>query len=140
MPQVERYIGKISGQLLDRIDIHIEVPAVGFQELASKKPGVDSQTMRDQVINARKAQPRRFIGSPTRYNAQMTSREVRQHCHVDEIGMQLLKQSVESFGLSARAHDKIMRVARTIADLEDSTSISSDHISEAINYRLLDRG
>ncbi|PHS08057.1 MAG: magnesium chelatase [Blastopirellula sp.] len=140
VPQVERYIGKISGPLLDRIDIHIEVPAVGFQELASKKPGVDSKTMRDQVINARKAQTRRFIGSPTRYNAKMTSREVRQHCHVDEIGMQLLKQSVESFGLSARAHDKIMRVARTIADLEDSTSISSDHISEAINYRLLDRG
>ncbi|PHR94824.1 MAG: hypothetical protein COA78_31545 [Blastopirellula sp.] len=87
-----------------------------------------------------KPKPAASSAVPLATTPKMTSRKIRQQCHVDEIGMELLKQSIESFGLSARAHDKIMRVARTIADLEDSTSISSDHISEAINYRLLDRG
>jgi len=139
VPQIERYVGKISGPLLDRIDIQIEVPAVPFNELSSKTDGTDSATLKEQVQAARKIQTRRFIGSSTRYNAQMSSREVRTFCHVEDEAAQLLKQSVTSFGLSARAYDKILRLARTIADLEAETSIGPDHVCEAINYRMLDR-
>ncbi|UUO05056.1 YifB family Mg chelatase-like AAA ATPase [Blastopirellula sp. J2-11] len=140
VPQVERYIGKISGPLLDRIDIQIEVPAVPFSELASKTPGISSEEMRAQVMEARKIQTRRFVGSRTRYNGQMSSREIRKFCHLNDACAALLKQSVHSLGLSARAHDKVLRTARTIADLEGATAIDIAHISEAINYRMLDRG
>ena len=139
VPQIERYVGKISGPLLDRIDIQIEVPAVPYQELASETEGTSSEVLKARVVEARAIQTRRFVGSPTRYNAQMSSREVRKFCHVEEDASNLLKQSVTSFGLSARAYDKILRLARTIADLEAATLISADHVCEAINYRMLDR-
>lgn len=139
LPQIERYMAKISGPLLDRIDIHLEVPAVPFRELSSGSPGTSSAQMREQVVAARAVQTERFEGSRTRLNAKMTSRQVRQHCKLDDESFNLLRASVNELGLSARAHDKVLRVARTIADLDRSESIVPAHISEAINYRMLDR-
>jgi len=139
VPQIERYLSKISGPLLDRIDIHVEVPAVPFQELASAAPGVTSEQLRAQVSAARRIQQERFRGSNTRYNADMSHRQVRRFCTLDEQCLDLLRTAMNELGLSARAHDKILRVARTIADLEASPEIRLPHLSEAINYRLLDR-
>lgn len=139
VPQIERYMAKISGPLLDRIDIHIEVPAVPFQELSAERVGTSSADMRGAVIAARQRQEARFARSKTRYNAQMTSRQIRVHCKLDENCQNLLKASVNELGLSARAHDKILRVSRTIADLDQSDEIRPIHLNEAINYRMLDR-
>jgi len=139
VPQIERYMSKISGPLLDRIDIHIEVPAVPFRELSGNTPGTTSEQMREQVASARSIQAARFRGSRTRYNADMTHRQTRQHCRLDDEGHNLLKASMAEMGLSARAHDKILRVARTIADLDASDDIRPMHLNEAINYRMLDR-
>ena len=137
--QIERYMGKISGPLVDRIDIHIEVPAVPFQELTRRDGGTSSAEMRQYVVRAREIQRRRFAATRTRCNAQMSSRQIRQFCPLDEACTDLLKSSVNELGLSARAHDKILRVARTIADLEESPSIRVADIQEAVNYRMLDR-
>jgi len=139
VPQIDRYMSKISGPLLDRIDIHIEVPAVPFKELSGGTPGTTSAEMRRQVIAARGIQAKRFRGLATRYNADMSHRQVRQFCQLDEEGRNLLKASMTEMGLSARAHDKILRVARTIADLDGSPNIQPAHLNEAINYRVLDR-
>jgi magnesium chelatase family protein len=140
-PQIERYMSKISGPLLDRIDIHIEVPAVPFKELASAptSPGTNSCEMREQVAAARQIQEQRFSGARTRYNGQMSTREIRKFCKLDDECMELLRASVNDLGLSARAHDKVLRVARTIGDLEQSEAIRPSHIQEAVNYRMLDR-
>lgn len=132
-------MAKISGPLLDRIDIHIEVPAVPFKELSSSSNGTSSTVMRDHVMAARAVQQARFLSSKTRQNAQMSTREIRQHCQLNDAGMNLLRSSIQEMGLSARAHDKILRVARTIADLDGSAEILSEHVSEAVNYRMLDR-
>ncbi len=139
-PQIERYMSKISGPLVDRIDIHIEVPAVAFRELADGVAGTSSAEMREQVVSARRMQTGRFDGSGARHNADMTHRLTRQFCRLDEEGMNLLRASMTELGLSARAHDKILRVARTIADLDASEAIQPMHLNEAINYRMLDRG
>lgn len=139
VPQVERYMSKISGPLLDRIDIHVEVAAVAYQELEAKEAGTSSQQIREQVIGAQEVQERRFGGGRGRRNSQMTSRELRKHCPLDDAGRAHLKTNVQELGLSARAHDKVLRVARTIADLEGSDNISCAHVAEAVNYRLLDR-
>jgi magnesium chelatase family protein len=139
VPQIERYMAKISGPLLDRIDIHIEVPAVAYKELAAAAPGTSSGDMRSQVELARAAQRARFAGTRVRHNGQMTHRQIRQHCTLDEAGQALLRATMSELGLSARAHDKILRVARTIADLDASDRIQPQHLSEAINYRMLDR-
>ena len=139
IPQIERYMGKISGPLLDRIDIHIEVPAVPFKELSADRAGTSSGDMRDFVVAARALQAKRFVGSRTRYNAHMSSRQIRQHCKLNDECQNLLRDSVNNLGLSARAHDKVLRVARTIADLDNSADIAASHINEAINYRMLDR-
>jgi magnesium chelatase family protein len=139
-PQVERYMNKISGPLLDRIDLQIEVPAVPFDQLAQPEgSATDSLSMRSAVVAARRLQTERFHHSRTRYNGQMNSRQVREHWQLRPAGRELLRDSVESLGLSARAHDKILRVARTIADLEEQPQIEQVHLQEAINYRLLDR-
>lgn len=137
--QIERYMGRISGPLLDRIDLHIEVPAVPFQELSAQADGTSSADMREQVNRARLVQRQRFGADSHRLNAQMSSRQMRKHCALDEAGKGLLKQAMEDLGLSARAHDRILRVARTIADLEGSAELREGHVSEAIGYRSLDR-
>jgi magnesium chelatase family protein len=132
-------MAKISGPLLDRIDIHIDVPAVEFKELADRRSGTSSESMREQVTLARTAQDERFRESKTRYNAKMSSRQVREVCELDKPSQLLLQRSVEEMGLSARAHDKVIRVARTIADLEGGEVIKEQHLQEAVNYRMLDR-
>jgi len=132
-------MAKISGPLLDRIDIHIEVPAVPFKELSGPREGSTSATMRNQVMMARAVQEARFLNSKTRRNAQMSTREIREHCQLNDAGMNLLRSSIQEMGLSARAHDKVLRVARTIADLDGSREVLSEHVSEAVNYRMLDR-
>lgn len=140
IPQVERYMSKISGPLLDRIDLHIEVPAVPFKELtATSTNGTDSRSMRAAVEVARERQAARFADSPTRANGQMTSRQLRQLCKLSDSCTKLLETSVNDMGLSARAHDKVLRVARTIADIDGSDDIRAEHVSEAVNYRMLDR-
>jgi magnesium chelatase family protein len=139
-PQVERYMSKISGPLLDRIDIHIEVPAVPFRELSGGgTPGTSSAEMRAVVAAARQRQAARFCNSSTRYNADMSHRQTRSFCGLDNECMNLLKGAMTEMGLSARAHDKILRVARTIADLDNSEGVRPHHLNEAINYRMLDR-
>jgi magnesium chelatase family protein len=137
--QIERYMARISGPLLDRIDLHIEVPAVPFQELSAHADGTSSAVMREQVTRARQAQRRRFGTDSHRLNGQMTSRQLRKYCALNEKGKALLKNAMDDLGLSARAHDRILRMARTIADLEGSPDIEQGHVVEAINYRSLDR-
>jgi magnesium chelatase family protein len=139
VPQIERYMAKISGPLLDRIDIHIEVPAVPFKELSGPRDGSTSESMRNQVISARAVQQARFSSSKTRCNADMSTREIREHCKLNDAGTNLLRSSIQEMGLSARAHDKVLRVARTIADLDGSQALLPEHVSEAVNYRMLDR-
>ena len=136
--QIERYLGKISGPLLDRIDLHVEVPAVAFEELSSKADGTSSAAMREQVNRVRTVQGKRF-GSGTTLNGRMGSRQVREHCALGGEAKELLRQAMETLNLSARAHDRILRVARTIADLEDNAGIRAEHVVEAIGYRTLDR-
>jgi magnesium chelatase family protein len=137
--QIERYMARISGPLLDRIDLHIEVPNVPFQDLASKADGTPSASMREQVNRARRAQRERFGPTSHRLNSRMTSRQLRKFCVLDDECRRLLKAAMDEFGLSARAHDRILRVSRTIADLEDPVDIGPTHVIEAINYRTLDR-
>jgi magnesium chelatase family protein len=137
--QIERYLGRISGPLLDRIDLHIEVPVVPFQELAASADGTPSANMREQVLRARQAQRERFGRDSHRLNSRMTSRQLRRHCVLDEEGRSLLKNAMDDLGLSARAHDRILRMARTIADLDGSVDMRPNHVVEAIGYRSLDR-
>lgn len=137
--QIERYMSRISGPLLDRIDIHIEVPAVPYEELSSSREGTSSHEIRQLVEMARSRQKSRFGNVSTTYNAQMTTRQLREHCPLDSVCRTMLRDCCHEMGLSARAHDKILRVSRTIADLDDSQSIQPQHLQEAINYRMLDR-
>ena len=119
VPQIERYMAKISGPLLDRIDLHIEVPAVPFKELSGRKPAPSSaDDARAGDGRPRRASRPASLNSKTRHNAHMTTREIRQHCQLNDAGTNLLRTSIQELGLSARAHDKILRVARTIADLD----------------------
>ncbi len=136
---IERYLGKLSGPLLDRLDIHIEVPSVPFRELSNQKDGTSSATMRAQVQEARERQRRRFPQASSKWNGRMSPSEIRKHCKLAGDAEGLLKAAMEQMGLSARAHDKILRIARTIADLAGSDTIDAGHLSEAINYRALDR-
>jgi len=137
--QIDKYLSRISGPLIDRIDIHIEVPPVAFRELRSDRDGSSSVTLREQVVSARQIQRERFGEHTTLLNGRMNSRLLRKHCALDDAGEQILQQALTELGLSARAHDKILRVARTIADLAGEEHIQADHLSEAIMYRRLDR-
>jgi magnesium chelatase family protein len=138
--EIQRYASRVSGPLLDRIDIHIEVPRVGFGELSSVAPGEVSSVVRERVQRARMLQQRRFASVPGVFtNARMEPRELRRFASPDEEGRRLLRAAMEKLGLSARAHDRILRVARTIADLDGSEAVRAPHLAEAIQYRSLDR-
>src|SRR5690554_1860 len=138
--EMQRYLSKISGPLLDRIDIHIEVTPVPFEKLSDDRRGESSIVIRERVTRARKAQSERFSKIENiHYNAQMGVRQIRKFCKLDDTSLQLLKTAMERLNLSARAYDRILKVARTIADLEGVEQIQGDHFSEAIQYRSLDR-
>jgi len=136
---VQKYLSRISGPLLDRIDIHLEVVPVPFNELTEMKPGEKSEIVRQRVIRAREIQRERFHETEIYCNAQMSSKLLHKYCVPDQAGHQLLKNAMEKLGLSARAYDRILKVSRTIADLEGTESIQADHLGEAIQYRSLDR-
>jgi magnesium chelatase family protein len=138
--EMQRYLGKVSGPLLDRIDIHIEVTPVPFEKLAEERRGEASKIIRKRVINARKIQTDRFNDSDkVHYNAQMGVKQIREHCKLSKESLDLLKTAMERLNLSARAYDRILKVSRTIADLDEQKDILPHHISEAIQYRSLDR-
>jgi magnesium chelatase family protein len=138
--EIQNYLGRISGPLLDRIDLHVEVPAVKFREITSEGSGETSAQIRERVIGARRRQHERFSGKRNiTCNARMGTRELKSHCALDEGTKELLKFAMTDLNLSARAYDRILKVARTIADLAGSENITSDHIGEAIQYRSLDR-
>jgi len=137
---VKSYLNKISGPLMDRIDLHVEVTPVPFNELADAKPGEKSEPVRKRVIQARNIQDKRFKNQINIHNnAQMESRDIANFCKLDESGLSLLKRAMEKLSLSARAYDRIIKVARTIADLDNSKNIQTEHLAEAIQYRSLDR-
>jgi len=136
--QIERYLSRISGPLIDRVDIHIEVPAVAFSELRSDRDGTPSSVMREQAMSVRHIQRERYQ-SGTVVNSRLTGSMLRKHCQLDKPGESVLRQAMAELGLSARAHDKVLRVSRTIADLAGTENLSADHVAEAIHYRRLDR-
>lgn len=138
---VQKYLSKISGPLMDRIDLHVEVVPVNFEELSSRNiPSESSKTIRERVIKARNIQTERFKGIDSVYcNAQMRSQEIKKYCVLDDTGMKILKNAMEKLQLSARAYDRILKVARTIADLENSENILAQHVAEAVHYRSLDK-
>jgi magnesium chelatase family protein len=139
-PQIQRYVSKISGPLLDRIDIHIEVPAVKYKELRGEHVTEDSGAVRGRVVRARERQLERYAGEKKIYaNAQMPPKLIRKYCSISAEGEKLLETAITRLGLSARAHDRILKVARTIADLDAAANIEPQHLSEAIQYRTLDR-
>jgi magnesium chelatase family protein len=138
--ELQKYLGRVSGPLLDRIDIHIEVPAVKFREIAANRPGEASSAIRERVIGARKIQQQRFAVRPrVNCNARMGSRELKAHCALDDSTLESLKMAMQEIKLSARAYDRILKVSRTVADLAAFEAITADHVSEAIQYRSLDR-
>jgi len=138
--EMQRYLSKISGPLLDRIDIHIEVTPVPFDKLTETRKAESSIEIRKRVTAAREIQTKRFEAlNNIHYNAQMSSKQIREYCALDETSLLLLKTAMEKLNLSARAFDRILKVARTIADVDNSEIVVSNHIAEAIQYRSLDR-
>ena len=140
-PIIQRYMSKISGPLLDRIDIHIDVPAVNYRELRAAATPEGSAQIRERVTKAREVQLLRFAGAKERIycNAQMAPRQIRQYCELSPDCERLLERAMTQQGLTARAHDRILKVARTVSDLESGSPIQPKHIAEAIQYRTLDR-
>jgi magnesium chelatase family protein len=137
---VQKYLNRVSGPLLDRIDIHVEVTPVPFRELSSIRPSERSEAVRERVVNARRIQEERYENKKGIYcNAQISTRMLQEYCKISDEGATLLKTAMERLSLSARAYDRILKVARTIADLDSSTDIKVEHLAEAINYRSLDR-
>jgi magnesium chelatase family protein len=137
---IQRYLSRVSGPLLDRIDLHIEVPAVRYQDLASSRAGESSAAIRERVARAREMQARRFSSLKGVYaNAGIQGEQIRRYCRLDAAGEELLKTAMSRLGLSARAYDRILKVSRTIADLAVCETIRPEHVGEAIQYRSLDR-
>jgi len=137
---VQKYLNKISGPLLDRIDLHVEVTPVAFSELSSAQQFEKSDRIRERVIKAREIQAARYQESEGVYaNAQMSSKQLKEICVISTAGQNLLKVAMEKLNLSARAYDRILKVSRTIADLSSSENIKPEHLAEAIQYRSLDR-
>jgi len=137
--QIQRYLGKISGPLLDRIDIHLNVPRVKYEDLSQRRKGESSEIIRRRVNKARKIQEKRYKENSVLFNAHLESKSMEKYCMLDKEGEELLKMAILELGISARAYDKILKVGRTIADLEEKEAIEASHISEAISYRSLDR-
>ncbi|RME94742.1 MAG: ATP-binding protein [Verrucomicrobia bacterium] len=138
--EIQNYLGRISGPLLDRIDLHVEVPAVKFREMAAGQPGEPSAAIRQRVIAARQRQWRRFARRPgVHCNARMTPRDLKAFCALDDAALEMLRMAMNELGLSARAYDRILKVARTIADLAGADRITAEHVAEAVQYRSLDR-
>ena len=137
--RIRNYLGRISGPLLDRFDIHVEVPPVPFEELRSKEQSESSAAIKRRVDAARAIQHERFKGSKTTCNAKINAAEFERFCLIDKEAEQTLKQAFEALGLTARAYDRVLKVSRTIADLEQSEIIRADHVLEAVQYRSLDR-
>ena len=137
--QIARYLSRISGPLLDRIDLQVEVPALAPEQIGSLTPGESSATIRERVERARGVQQERFRRTTIRCNAEMAGRHLRKYCEIDSEGKRLLESALEKLGLSARAWDRILKVARTIADLDGSEAIAPPHLAEAIQYRALDK-
>jgi magnesium chelatase family protein len=140
---IKKYRAKISGPLMDRIDVHIEVPSLKYDSLSRKESSEPSEKIRARVQKAREVQLERFKDlkkkKPIYNNSQMEAKEIRRYCEIDSTSDSLLKTAIDRFGLSARAYDRILKVARTIADLEGSINLKPAHISEAIQYRSFDR-
>lgn len=136
---VQRYRGKLSGPLLDRIDLHVDVPAVPYEDLRQEQGSVDSATMRSRILAAREIQAERFRGTHVHTNSELSGSALEEHCKCGREEHAFLEQAVKTLGLSARAYTRILRIARTIADLESVGEISVPHLAEAINYRTMDR-
>jgi magnesium chelatase family protein len=132
-------MSKISGPLLDRIDIHVEVPPVDPSKIKTTSSGEDSKTIREKVFRARGIQSERFKGRKIYCNSQMTTKDIQKFCVLDDESEGMLQLAMKDMGLSARAHDKVLRIARTIADLDGKSNIQLEHVSEALQYRVLDR-
>ena len=138
--EIQNYLGRISGPLLDRIDLHIEVPQVKFRDISAERTGETSAQIRERVVAARQRQHERFRGRKNvTCNARMGPKELKQFCAIDEATKTLLNQAMSDMNFSARAYDRILKVARTIADLAGLENLTADHVSEAIQYRSLDR-
>jgi magnesium chelatase family protein len=136
--QVQRYRQRVSGPLLDRIDLHIEVPAVEYRDIASERIEENSEAIRERVERARKIQQERFANG-INCNARMATKQLKQYCKIDNDGQELIRVAMSELNLSARAYDRILKVSRTIADLDGKIDISPEHVSEAIQYRTFDR-
>ena len=138
--EVQRYIGRLSGPLLDRIDMHVDVPALSFDELTdSQVTGPTTAEVRAQVLAARERQRARCNGATFRFNAHLDSKTLRHYCKLNDASKSLLERALNTLGLSARAYDKILRIARTLADLEAKEDITEHHVAEAVQYRSLDK-
>ena len=138
--EIQNYLGRISGPLLDRVDLHVEVPQVKFQEITAKRDGEPSAAIRERVIAARQLQEKRFDGNVRlTCNARMQAREIKQYCQLGDEPKNLLRMAMSELNLSARAYDRILKVSRTIADLAGADEITSEHLSETLQYRTLDR-
>jgi magnesium chelatase family protein len=138
--QVQRYRQRVSGPLLDRIDLHIEVPAVEYRDVASERAEETSAAVRERIIRARQLQQERFRNDPkVSCNARMATRHLKQHCKLSQDSQELVRMAMNELHLSARAYDRILKVSRTIADLDGKSEISPEHVSEAIQYRTFDR-
>jgi len=137
--QVRRYRGRISGPLLDRIDLHVEVPSVSLRELEETPPGESSATVRVRVLEARRTQEQRYQGTGIRSNADLTPASIRRFCPIDGAGLAIMAKACERLGLTARGYDRVRKVSRTIADLAGREKILASDVAEAISYRVLDR-
>ena len=138
--EIQNYLGRISGPLLDRVDLHVEVPQVKFQEITAKRDGEPSAAIRERVIAARQLQEKRFDGNVRlTCNARIQAREIKQYCQLGDEPKNLLRMAMSELNLSARAYDRILKVSRTIADLAGADEITSEHLSETLQYRTLDR-